>query len=117
ACNDVLAVSNQENVRAQYALHKLCYYRIKAEYGLTSNYAVRAIARVAASFGKGKKTPTVFHPTSADLDEKLLRFIENAESVSLSTVGGRVKVKLSLGNYQRHLLKGQKPRAGTLVLD
>lgn len=117
ACNNVLSVSNKENVRSQYALHKLCYYHIKAEYGLTSNYAVRAIARVAGSFGKGKKTPTKFYPSSADLDGCLLRFIENAESVSLSTVNGRVKVRLSLGNYQRHLLKGQKPTAGTLALD
>ncbi len=117
ACNDVLAVSNRENVRQQFALHKLCYYRIKSEYGLTSNYAVRAIARVAASFGKGKKTPTRFEPSSADLDKDLLRFIEKSESVSLSTVDGRVKAKLSLGNYQRHLLQGQKPTVGTLVLE
>jgi IS605 OrfB family transposase len=117
ACNDVLAVSNQNNVRAQFSLHKLCYYRIKEQYGLTSNYAVRAIARVAASFGKGKKTPTQFEPTSADLDNSLLRFIEKSESVSLSTVNGRIKVKLSIGNYQRYLLKGRKPTAGTLVLD
>ena len=112
ASNDVLAVSNQNNVRAQFSLHKLCYYRIKEQYGLTSNYAVRAIARVAASFGKGKKTPTQFEPTSADLDNSLLRFIEKSESVSLSTVNGRIKVKLSIGNYQRYLLKGRKPTAG-----
>jgi putative transposase len=117
ACNDVLAVSNQNNVRAQFALHGLCYYRIKTEYGLTSNYAVRAIARVATSFGKGKKTPTRFEPTSADLDKDLLRFLEQSESVSLSTVNGRIKVKLAIGNYQRSLLKGQKPTAGVLCLD
>lgn len=117
ACNDVLAVSNQHNIRAQFALHHLCYYRIKAEYELTSNYAIRAIARVAASFGKGKRVPTRFEPNSADLDEDLFRFIEKNESISISTVNGRIKAKLAIGNYQRHLLKGRKPSAGILFLD
>ena len=117
ACNDILAVSNQHNIRAQFALHRLCYHRIKTEYGLTSNYAIRAIARVAAGFGKGKRVPTRFEPNSADLDENLFRFIEKNESVSVSTVDGRIKAKLAIGNYQRHLLKGRKPSAGILLLD
>lgn len=117
ACNDVLVVSNRENSRAKFALHRLCYYQIKAEYGLTSNYAVRAIARVASSFGRGKRTTTRFEPTSADLDKDLFRFIEKTESVSLSTVDGRIKVGLSIGNYQRSLLRGRNPSAGVLCFD
>lgn len=116
ACNDILAISNAHNTRSKFELQKLCYRDIKTKYGLTSNYVIRALARVAASFGKGKKTPTHYEPTSADLDKDLFRYIAATESISLATIHGRIKAKLVLGNYQRYLLEGQRPSAGVLVL-
>ena len=96
-----------------FDLHKLCYYEIKDQFGLTANYAVRAIARVCASFGK-KRPPKEFFPSSVDLDKDLIRYIPATEEISVATVAGRQRIKLSIGNYQRHLLKGQNPKAGTL---
>lgn len=116
ACNDILAVSNAHNTRSKFMLQKLCYRDIKNRYGLTSNYVIRAIARVAASFGKGKYTPTEYNANSADLDSHLIRYIPLSESVSIATIHGRIKVKLVLGNFQRHLLKGQNPTSGVLCL-
>ena len=116
ACNQAFKVAQENNVKRAFDIHKLCYYEIKAATGLTSNYVVRAIGRVAGSFGK-KKPPKEFRPTSLDLDKDLFRFIPRAETVSISTIEGRQKIKLQLGNYQRHLLKGQKPTAGRLVYD
>jgi putative transposase len=37
ACNQILAVSNANNVRSQFELQKRCYYDVKAEYKLTAN--------------------------------------------------------------------------------
>jgi putative transposase len=116
ACNQALNVAQENNVMRAFDIHRLCYHEIKAATGLTSNYVVRAIGRVAQSFGK-KKPPKEFKPTSLDLDKDLIRFIPLYETVSISTAEGRQKVKLQLGNYQRHLLKGQKPTAGHLVYD
>ena len=116
ACNQALKVAQENNIKRAFDIHKLCYYEIKATTGLTSNYVVRAIGRVAGSFGK-KKPPKEFRPNSLDLDKDLFRFIPRTETVSISTIEGRQKIKLQLGNYQRHLLKGQKPTAGRLVYE
>jgi putative transposase len=35
--------------------------------------------------------------------------------VSLTMVKGREKFRLHIGNYQKHLLKGQTPKSATLV--
>lgn len=116
ACNLVLQVANRTGKRRAFDIHHECYYSIKEQTGLTSNYVVRAIARVAQSFGK-KRPPKEFRPTSLDLDKDLIRFIPLTETVSISTIQGRQKIRLQLGNYQRHLLKGQKPTAGHLTYD
>jgi putative transposase len=116
ACNTALNIANSTGKRRAYDIHHECYYDIKEATGLTSNYVIRAIARVAQSFGK-KNPPKEFRPTSLDLDKDLIRFIPFYEMVSLATVKGRQKIKLQLGNHQRHLLKGQHPTAGFLAYD
>jgi putative transposase len=116
ACNQILETANETGKRRAYDLHHQCYYKIKEHTGLTSNYVVRAIARVAQSFGK-KRPPTKFYPTSLDLDKDLFYFIPFNETISIATVEGRLNLKLQLGNFQRHLLQGQTPKAATLSFD
>lgn len=116
ACNQTLGIANRTGKKKAYDLHHASYYTVKAATGLTSNYVVRAIARVARSFGK-KRPPTEFRPTSLDLDKDLFRFNPYNETVSLATIAGRQKVKLQLSNRQRHELRGQKPKAGQLSYD
>jgi len=112
-CNDILATSKQEKTTNRYRLHHLCYYIMKAKYSLPANLVCQAIARVAKAF-KGKKPPKKFKPTSLDLDARTFAFIEKREEVSISTHDGRKHIKLAIGNFQRGLLKGQKPKAATL---
>jgi putative transposase len=114
ACNAALKIANETGKQNKFALQKECYYQLKEQFGLTANYVVRASARVAQSFGK-KRPPKAFRPASLDLDRDLIRFIAWNETVSIATLAGRQKIKLQLGNYQRHLLKGQKLTAGTLA--
>src|SRR5262249_31409172 len=116
ACNQALKAGQENNLKRAFYIHHLCYHQIKAATGLTSNYVVRAIGRVAQSFGK-KRPPKEFRPTSLDLDKDLFRFIPQTETVSISTMPGRQKIKLQLGNFQRRLLKGRKPTAGRLVYE
>jgi putative transposase len=116
-CNCVLAVSKESSKTRAFDLHHLCYHSLKEQTGLTSNYVVRAIARVAQSFG-AKRPPTEFRPTSLDLDKDLIRYNAYNETISISSVDGRLKnIPLRIGNYQRSLLLGQNPKAGTLVHD
>src|SRR5574343_151703 len=74
ACNLALKAAIEHDKRRAYDIHHLCYHNIKATTSLTANYGVRAIARVAQSFGKRKRPPQKFNPTSLDLDHNLFRF-------------------------------------------
>lgn len=113
-CNDILAVSIRFKSRNKVHLQRLCYHELKAKYGLQANLVIRAIARVAES-AKGKRPPKVFKPTSMALDARTFAFIEQREEISISTIAGRKHIKLVLGNFQRGLLKGQKPKSATLT--
>lgn len=100
ACNDVLKVARAEQNFSKFALQKLCYTDIREQHNLSANLAVRAIARVGKR--KGKRTGG-FKATSVDYDQRILS-LKN-EVLSLTTVDGRLKMPLAIGNYQRHLLR------------
>ena len=111
ACNDILAIAREKKDFNQYRLHHLTYRLIKDRYHLQANLVVRAIARVAQ---KRKRRPKFFKARSVDLDMRTFKFIEKKEMVSLSTIKGRMKFKLSLSNYHRGILAGQNPKSATL---
>jgi IS605 OrfB family transposase len=112
ACNDILSISKDSHVTHRIPLHYLCYYKIKERYGLQANLVVRAISRVAAA---SSKNPKKFNPTSMDLDDKT--FSIKGERVSISTAKGRLKLNLSIGDFQRNLLDGKSPTSAVLVYD
>jgi putative transposase len=116
ACNDVLQVSLDNKTTNKVKLQHLCYYEIKERYGLHANLVIRAIARVAEASKKKRKQskPRKFKPTSMTLDARTFSFIEKREEVSISTINGRLKLKLDIGNFQRGLLAEQKPTSATL---
>ncbi|MFQ5852629.1 MAG: RNA-guided endonuclease InsQ/TnpB family protein [Candidatus Binatia bacterium] len=121
ACNDALDVALEHHITNKITLHQRLYYVLKERYSLTANYVVRCFARVVSAIKSAKaqgRKPRRFRPTSLDLDKDLFRLIEIGDGeefwISLSTVHGRCKIKLHIGNYQRGLLKGQKPTSATL---
>ena len=113
ACNYVLQGARSANVWNKFELQKRFYLEIRKEYGLSANLAIRALARVGKR--KGKLTGG-FKATSVDYDQRIMSVDLEREIVSLSTVNGRVKAPMSIGNYQRHLLRTAKSiQGGQLV--
>ena len=111
ACNYVLRVAREADTFSKYRLQSLTYNDVRAEFGLSANLAVRAIARVGKR--KGKRTGG-FKATSVDYDQRILSLKD--EVLSLTTVDGRLKMPLAIGNYQRHLLRSaQSIQGGQLV--
>ena len=117
ACNRILTTAKETGIKHKFSLHKLCYHDIKTSTPLTSNYIIRAIARVASAFGKGKRPPHSFKPTSLDLDSRLFTLFDDKKLLSLSTVSGRQKIDIKLGSYQLQWLKNQSPTAATISYD
>jgi len=118
ACNAILALAVEQHVSNNVTLHHLVYAQIRADFGLSANLTVRAIRRVSAAMHAAKKrtrVPTQFRPTSIDYDARIFDYREADETVSLTTMRGRLHIPLLLGDYQRDALRGQQPTAATVV--
>ncbi len=116
ACNYINStinpkITNKNRIQAEV------YKRVREQFDLSANLAVRACARVASNRKTAalkKRAVKAFKPTSADYDARIFSYREKDQTVSLSTVSGRERVQLVLGNYQLSKLKGKTPTTATL---
>ncbi|MEA5470322.1 transposase [Spirulina sp. 06S082] len=108
------------------AMQALAYQDVRTQFGLSANLAIQAIRRVCANrktaFQKKRKVGTFhgtslhkFNPTSASYDARIFSFREKDWTVSLKLLNSRQRLTLLIGNYQKHLLSGQKPSSAILV--
>lgn len=114
ACNLVRSVAEATGTTNKLKLQRQLYLELRERFHLSSNLAIRAIARVAGVL-KAKHRQSVFHPTSADYDQRIFRFREPDWTVSLTLLGGACRFKLAIGDYQRGLLAGKTPTSAKLV--
>jgi IS605 OrfB family transposase len=116
ACNYINKTVNPK-IKNKNRIQASVYQTVREQFDLSANLAIRACARVASNRKTAalKKRPVkAFKPTSADYDARVFSYREKDQTVSLSTVGGRVRVQLILGNYQIGKLKGKAPTSATL---
>nr|WP_245575187.1 transposase [Meiothermus rufus] len=95
----------------RFRLHRLVYRDLRA-MGLSANLAVQAIARVGRKKGSRAK---FYQPTSCVFDQRTLSLCWEDERVSLTTVQGRLRISLKLGNYQRGVLKRARSVQGGVL--
>jgi IS605 OrfB family transposase len=114
ACNQILAVAKAEDCWNTTKLHHLTYYEVKCSTGLKANHVCQAIRRVIDN-SKATRKIKKFRPTSVSLDARTFVFYEDEWKVGITLISGRVNFNLSIGNYQRALLKGQTPTSAVLV--
>jgi len=99
-------------------LQSLCYYEIRAHFGLSSNLAQQVCRRVAGSrkVAKQKSRPVkAFKFGFVTYDARIFSLREKDWTVSLTTVDGRERFELAIGNYQVGMLKGNEPKSATLL--
>jgi IS605 OrfB family transposase len=113
ACNGILEVAKREKCFNTTKLHHKVYKPLREATGLKANHVAQAIRRVVTAC-KTHKQVRKFRPNSMSLDARTFAYIEPKEQVSVALKNKRVKFPLSIGNYQRALLKGRKPTSATL---
>ncbi len=113
ACNQIYEVAKREKCWNTTKLHHKVYKPVREATGLKANHVCQAIRRVIGN-AKAVKEVHKFRPTSLNLDTRTFAYIEELQTVGITLMCGRKKFKLSIGNYQRALLRGQKPTAATL---
>jgi len=107
-----------QNVANAVKLQSLCYYEIRTRFGLSSNLAQQVCRRVAGSrkVAKQKNRPVKeFKRGFVTYDARIFSFRQRDWTVSLTTVDGRERFELAIGNYQRGMLAGSNPKSATLV--
>ncbi|GAA6622054.1 RNA-guided endonuclease InsQ/TnpB family protein [Scytonema sp. NUACC26] len=113
ACNQILEVAKREKCWNTTKLHHLVYKPVRESTGLKANHVCQAIRRVIGN-AKAVKQIHAFRPTSINLDIRTFQYMEESQTVGVTLISGRKKFKLSIGNYQLGLLKGQSPTSATL---
>jgi putative transposase len=115
-----------EKVVNAVKLQSLCYYQIRARFGLSSNLA-RTTSRLrdqqvcrrvagARKVARQRNRPVKeFKRRFVTYDARIFSFREKDWTVSLTTVEGRERFELAIGNYQRGMLAGSNPKSATLV--
>ncbi len=106
ACNHVSAVAWDTGTFNRVRLQQATYGDVRATYGLMAQHTCQAVSVVAQAYRKDKDTERVFKPTMAvPLDTpRLYRLAGN--HVAITTLDGRLAVKLNIGGIQRAWLKG-----------
>jgi putative transposase len=105
ACNQVSEVAWQERVFGQFALHRLCYANVRAEFGLGADCAVRVFAKVADGYKLDKATKRTFKPHGAfPFNDRLVSYNLDKCIVSVWTMHGRQKVPFIASDHAAKLL-------------
>jgi predicted transposase len=100
ACNYIADVAFEQKAFGQISLHKLTYYKVRKQFGLASQMAIRAIGKVVESFKVEKKHKHTFKPYGAIVyDSRILKF-KFPDKVSISTLEGRQVIPFLFQNYR-----------------
>lgn len=92
----------------KFAIHKTHYARLRADFGLSAQMAVRCIARVCSAYKRDKSIRPHFRPFAAvPYDERIASW-KSLDRVSLLTIEGRILVPYVMGKYQRERFTAAK---------
>ena len=115
ACNFIADVARREHTTNKVKIQHACYTDVRAQFGLSANLAIRAIARVCAALKVKSKAHSTFEPTSIDYDQRIFSFREWDWTFSLTLLHSRERLETMLGDYQKGRLKSHTPTSATLV--
>jgi putative transposase len=109
ACNAMSETAWRERQFHQFAIHKLCYHAVKANFGLTAQVVVRCIAKVANSYKLDRKHQRSYRPhASIAYDDRILSWNMAGSAVSIWTTQGRQSIPFVCGERQRLMLQTRK---------
>jgi len=111
ACNYISGYAFKERVFNAFKLHYALYREVRGKFpSLSSQFVVRAMAKVGDSYRIDKKVQHTFKKYSAVVyDQRLINF-PNLSLVSIGTIDGRCKIPIVFGNYiplEKKRMQGQ----------
>jgi IS605 OrfB family transposase len=103
-CNRLSEIAWETRTFRAFALHKLAYHPLRAEFGLPAQLTVRAIAKVCDSYKTDRSVKHVFGPRGAVVYDARCFKLVGVSTAELTTVHGRFRFSLAHGGKQREQL-------------
>jgi IS605 OrfB family transposase len=110
ACNDISKEAYASRTFNKIKLQHRLYYRIREQYKLPAQLAIRAISKVVESYRTERKHQHTFDPRGALVYDQRIMSFKGIDKVSLATAEGRETIPLLAGDYARlgqRVLRGQ----------
>ncbi len=112
AANWVAGKAFEHKTASKYKLQKLVYYEVRKRFELSAQMTVRCISKVAEAYKRDRSAKPSFRPHGAMIyDERIMRFKDSLDWVSLLTLQGRELITVRLGDYQRARIDRRKGQA------
>ena len=114
-CDYVAEVAFQKRMANKIALQPFVYGTLRADYGLSSQMAVRCISKAVEAYKRDKNIQPTFAPHGAMIyDERIMSF-QGVSHVSLLTLTGRELIPLRFGDYQATRIDRRKGQADLIL--
>ncbi|PZN83608.1 MAG: transposase [Candidatus Methylumidiphilus alinenensis] len=101
ACCFIAEVAHREKCVSKFALQKLTYHAVRAQFGLSAQMAILAVHKVVGAYRRDTSIQCSFKPDGAiAYDQRVLSF-KGLEKASILTVEGRMTIPMQMGEYQK----------------
>jgi putative transposase len=114
-CDYVAEVAFEKHSANKIALQPFVYTRLREEFRLSSQMAIRAISKACEAYKRDKDIQPSFDPHGAMIYDERIMNIRDAGHVSLLTLSGRVLLPMRYGAYQAARLAMQKGQADLIL--
>jgi putative transposase len=100
-CNFISKFCFKNKVYSKIKIQKEIYYQIREQFDLPSQFAIRAISRVAESYKINKKVEHIFDKNSSvEYDQRLLNW-KKLDKISILSMDGRLTIPIVFGEYAK----------------
>ncbi len=109
-CNDISKIAYESKTFNKYRLQHQHYYRIREQYKLPAQLAIRAISKIIESYKVERRHYHAFTPHGAIVYDQRIMSFKGLAKVSLATLEGRETLPILTGSYARldqRIIRGQ----------
>jgi len=114
-CDYVAQVAFEKRLANKIAIQPFVYGALRADFGLSSQMAIRAIAKAIEAYKRDKTIQPTFYPHGAMVYDHHMMSFKGLSHVSLLTLDGRLILPLRYGAYQAARIDRIKGQADLIL--
>jgi IS605 OrfB family transposase len=116
-CQYVADVAYEKRIANKIALQPFVYRYLRSEFGLSSQMAIRAIAKAVEAYKRDRRIHVRFDEHGAMVYDPRIMSFKGLTTVSLACIDGRQLIPMRFGAYQAARIDRAKGQADLLLRD